>query len=619
MNKGSNIKNIEKLVNSKSLTNDFLFELEVNKSKTPSFIPDTFDKFGLPHNTIKIIRDIIGDTQDLSKLKDDFLTPSLIEIKKKQDFLKNYEKVISSKKKPIGYHQKGKITRKRVILENSTFFDELRSLLRKNRFGLKKGGIPITLIKDHFGVGKYDIDKMDEKWKTKFYKLVEDELYNQHKRDSFRFIDQYKISKNILETEKITGIYYSKLKSLNLIDDIQIKKIREKIDKIQLNDWFEKSKKRCLDLMKRGFNYNHSIDLSGLQISGSGVMGWGYKHSISTDTKFEKKFMEYKSTIPGVYNPSRNKDEEYLKKDKNYLQKLIEFKEDFEKENKQFLDQFKNRNIMWNSRLFPPTSINTGWVIPPYELYLRRVITRVISGQVKRVRSGESQLRKREKKNKKILKYLPKEWREITHGVSKEGRILYGVNGDMISKKCSCCKEYHPIRSYTIQTNTKVKSLDGKPKNMCDKCRVMRWRKLKGLPQGTGRKGEIYKGRIIRKYNNLGEVVERRCNSCDDFKSIKKFHNLWKKSSVCEDCYVQIPNNKLTRKGEFYRGVRVRVYNEKTFILEKKRCSTCKEILDVSEFNITRNKVSTDGLLWYCRKCTSKMYQKKKRRTNPSR
>ena len=80
MNKGSNIKNIEKLVNSKSLTNDFLFELEVNKSKTPSFIPDTFDKFGLPHNTIKIIRDIIGDTQDLSKLKDDFLTPSLIEI-----------------------------------------------------------------------------------------------------------------------------------------------------------------------------------------------------------------------------------------------------------------------------------------------------------------------------------------------------------------------------------------------------------------------------------------------------------------------------------------------------------------------------------------------------------
>ena len=154
---------------------------------------------------------------------------------------------------------------------------------------------------------------------------------------------------------------------------------------------------------------------------------------------------------------------------------------------------------------------------------------------------------------------------------------------------------------------------------MCDKCRVMRWRKLKGLPQGTGRKGEIYKGRIIRKYNNLGEVVERRCNSCDDFKSIKKFHNLWKKSSVCEDCYVQIPNNKLTRKGEFYRGVRVRVYNEKTFILEKKRCSICKEILDVSEFNITRNKVSTDGLLWYCRKCTSKMYQKKKRRTNPSR
>ena len=95
---------------------------------------------------------------------------------------------------------------------------------------------------------------------------------------------------------------------------------------------------------------------------------------------------------------------------------------------------------MWNSRLFPPTSNGNGWIIPPYELYLRRVITRVISGQVKRVRSGESQLRKREKKNKKILKYLPKEWREITHGVSREGRILYGVNGDMISKKCSCCK-----------------------------------------------------------------------------------------------------------------------------------------------------------------------------------
>jgi hypothetical protein len=129
----------------------------------------------------------------------------------------------------------------------------------------------------------------------------------------------------------------------------------------------------------------------------------------------------------------------------------------------------------------------------------------------------------------------------------------------------------------------------------------------KGLDPGSGRRGEFYKGEQRFKVNEKGNKVEIKCTSCSEFKKVKEFNYLYRKSSVCKDCYVQRENNVLTRKGEFRivggKRKQFRVYDEKTFMVLEKRCNDCGEMKELDQFNRNSNN-NIDGRVGRCKPCS---------------
>jgi len=183
----------------------------------------------------------------------------------------------------------------------------------------------------------------------------------------------------------------------------------------------------------------------------------------------------------------------------------------------------------------------------------------------------------------KILNHIPQKTRDIIKKVSPRKIKFYTIDNQLVIKKCPTCNEYKGVNDYTQTKN-------GYSSN-CNRCKVIRTRKYLKTEIGTGRKGEVYRGRVIKKYDSVGNITHRRCNSCDEFKPVKQFIGR-KGSSVCEDCFVQIPNNSLTRRGEFFRGEQVRIYDPKTNLVIKKRCCTCEEFKDLNHFYNSRgNKI----------------------------
>ena len=216
------------------------------------------------------------------------------------------------------------------------------------------------------------------------------------------------------------------------------------------------------------------------------------------------------------------------------------------------------------------------------------------SETVKNLKNRLRELSDKEELNK-ILNHFPKESRNLIKKVSPRKVKFYTIDNQLVIKKCPTCKEYKGVNDFTLTKN-------GYSTN-CNRCKVIRTRKYLKTELGTGKKGEIYRGRVIKKYDSMGNITHRRCNSCDEFKSIKQFSRI-KRSSICEDCFVQIPNNHLTRKGEYYRGEQVRIYDSKTNHVIKKRCRTCKEFKDLDQFyNNRSNRGSIDGKGSECKLC----------------
>lgn len=190
----------------------------------------------------------------------------------------------------------------------------------------------------------------------------------------------------------------------------------------------------------------------------------------------------------------------------------------------------------------------------------------------------------------KQLKSIDNKYSDLIVRSSEDGKIFYDIKNDVVVMDCNFCgdtKSKENFPSYNIKTKN----------YKCFSC-------IKG-ESGKSRPGEKYKGKIIKKYDSRDVVTHNRCTSCDEFKLKKKFNYRWRGSSVCDDCYVELPNNHLTRKGEFNsKGDRLRIYNS-NFNVTHKRCNTC---FDMKELEYFHNQMSSkiDGRKGTCKGCLNK-------------
>ncbi len=475
-----------------------------------------------------------------------------------------------------------------IILNDPKYrYDDriLNGLLNK-RFHIRKEGTLTQEIKQ--------LKKEYPDWKKKFDQVYEESVLRRKEKDRKMFLDLLSKTGNLNRTYKLSGIgEKSYWKRNGLVSE---KDIRDTLGDF-FDRWVDDSKKRCLEFMEKGFHRHHSVSLSGLDFGGGNKIPYGLVYSLDTDKKFKQKFESLRSVV-GVERTHKGKTKEDVEFEEKYLNRLVEFQEEILNKNKDFFDK-KPKGLLIESKIQPPGKSIQYYSFPDYLLYLRRSISWCITNQKYRTSRTQEYYRKSQLKMEKILRKVPKGIRELTHHISPFGKELFGIDNQIISRECRMCKEYLPIKEFK-------KHKDGSPFNMCIKCGIMYGRKRDGSPIGTGRKGEVYRGKIIKKYNSLGQVVERRCTSCDQFKPVKKFQHLQRKSSVCLDCYVEIPNNKLTRKGEFYHGKRVRVYDEKTMKVIQKKCNRCEKMKDIDQFNKSITKSNRiDGRLPTCRSCGS--------------
>ena len=423
------------------------------------------------------------------------------------------------------------------------------------------------------------------------------------------------MSKSKLELEKEIELLKSQLESFQRKENLKknskrgrkwylskkendlIRKTRKKYYEKNIDKWINQSKKRLIKFLKDGFDPTNSEDLSGLRYKGDRSL---LVKSLNEDEKFKDQYTNLtrkNRMLRGSHSPSKQKYEW----DKNHLDQLKKYKEDFLKQNPQLKDYEPNPvNYLFRE---PGGISNKHKILPKYEHYFKTIVDYVIHNWDKKTNKSLVQYKSYEKGNEDVLDLIPENLRILIHSVGRERKSFYDVNNKIIVKKCSRCDEYKHLNEYQ-----KKGIRDNRITTMCVTCIVKFNRRKKGLPEGTGRLGEVRNGKIIQKWNEVGTLIERRCTSCDQFKKIKKFKYLHRSSSVCEDCYVHLPNNKLTRYGEYYRGELMRKFNKYNQVVEKK-CRRCNTFYKLDNFQRhTLNKI--DGRGNRCKSCL------KKKRTN---
>ncbi len=202
---------------------------------------------------------------------------------------------------------------------------------------------------------------------------------------------------------------------------------------------------------------------------------------------------------------------------------------------------------------------------------------------------------------KDVLKQvIPKEFLEKVKKSNELGTKLYDINDKVVFQKCSGCDEYKGREHFHRKGKSDLV-------NYCIECT----RKRMGLDPDGGRRGETYKGKIIKKYNKNGNETHRRCTSCDEFYPTNDFRYKYRTSSICKNCYVDLPNNHLTKPGEYNSlNKQIRWFDLKSFEVTHKRCNLCEKKKKRIEF--TMRTKSTDGLSNRCKPCEKIVRDEKK-------
>lgn len=369
-----------------------------------------------------------------------------------------------------------------------------------------------------------------------------------------------------------------------------IRENRKKYYEKNIDKWINQSKKRLIKFLKDGFDPGSSEFLSGLRYRGDRSL---LVKSLNEDEKFKDQYTNLtrkNRMLRGSHSPSKQKYEW----DKNHLEQLKKYKEDFLNQNPQ-LKEYEPNPVNILSRE-PGGLSNTRKILPKYEHYFKTIVDYVIHRWEIITNKSLVSYKSYEKGNKDVLDLIPENLRILIHSVGRERKSFYDVNNKIIVKKCSRCDQYKHLNEYQ-----KKGIRNNRISDMCVTCIVKFNRRKKGLPEGRGKLGEVRNGKIIKKWNEVGTLIERRCTSCDQFKEVKKFKYLHRSSSVCEDCYVQLPNNKLTRYGEYYRGELMRKFNKYNEVVEKK-CRRCNTFYPLENFQKNKNN-PIDGRGRRCKSC----------------
>ena len=186
------------------------------------------------------------------------------------------------------------------------------------------------------------------------------------------------------------------------------------------------------------------------------------------------------------------------------------------------------------------------------------------------------------------------------------GTKLYDVDNKVIFQKCPGCDEYKDRTHFHRKGKKDLVQY-------CIPCTRVRM----GLDPDGGKRGETYKGRIIKKYNKNKNETHRRCTSCDKFHPTNDFRYKYRTSNVCKGCYIKLPNNTLTRMGEFNSdNIQIRWYDEKTYLVTHKKCNFCDTKKSKDEFTMRTKTI--DGLSNRCKPCEKWVRDYKKQDSSPT-
>lgn len=446
----------------------------------------------------------------------------------------------------------------RVIEEED---DEINEFLTELYLEYKREGVPDSDIKKVFGKN-FSLDQL-HKSNPKLKKTGE------------TFYEKYKIKHDPKSSDPLERLLYQEEYKKRLLDKRKRDEERSIEKRLKRQEKIEKIKSQYV-------NQSENIDQFDLD------KDWREERLIQS---VEKKIKH----LEGIIEKNEKLNELRIEKSKELLEKKVEKQKELDKQRRKRdkekvkLKDKKNREV---------EKIRNKRIKDREELEKKRILKRKEREESRRTSKFQSQILLEEVKDSINKVEIPKEIKDFIKYSDRYQKKLYDVNKKIVFKYCGDCGEHKKWTHFYSNGKNKLSTY-------CISCT----RRRKGLIPGSGRRGEFYKGEQRFKVNENGNKTHIKCTTCGEFKKVKEFNYLYRSSSVCKSCFVEIPNNVLTRKGEFRiidgKRVQVRIYDDKTFIVKEKRCNDCEEFKPIDEFTRnTNNKI--DGRDGRCKSCSNK-------------
>ena len=367
--------------------------------------------------------------------------------------------------------------------------------------------------------------------------------------------------------------------------------------------YIEESIDRYRSMIKRGIHPTESLVLSGFGGSDRGDRSVFTLYVFENNKDFFKEYTDdlerWKTEVIPKYNRKPVTDSKSVEWKRDYLDKLLNLKKDVLEQYKGFLktnpltDQIQPKEYRSPFVKTHPYYQFIGITYPWY--FIKKWDTNYLQTE----RSYSKQILKYEVDKRSFTERVPKEWINRVKRISSRGKSYFDINNKEIFRKCYCCSMVKDIVEFDVTGWN------------CKSCKEVIKSKKKTIVRGSITE-KYYKNKLIRRIDQNGQVVERRCNSCDNLMRKESFTHLYKGSSICNNCYSVLPNNKLTRRGEFYNGKQIRWYDPVTFQVIKKQCRSCKKVRNREDYTIDRRSESIDGIGVECISCRRSKKQKVK-------
>ena len=398
--------------------------------------------------------------------------------------------------------------------------------------------------------------------------------------------------KNV-EDKKVPGLHWNGLMLKYPKFKQTISELKIKIFKELTNDYMDECVRVWDSLNKKGFHPLDSLVLCG--VGGKFRSRW-FNDFTTKLFLYDKKFRKRFDTEFNIFKKNNRRtqyisNEEIVEKEKE-IEMFKDLKKEFLTKNKEFLKKNPFNPLSTNKYSYQSPFITPDYTILPIrEHNFLYQIDRVIKGLVDKL---EYRKLKVEQLRSIHFKKLSKEDRKRVRRISTGGSKYFDVNDKVIFRKCGSCDKIKDVIDF-YKTYPHCKSCISKQRSK---------------EKRNNKREKFLNGVLIRLYDELGKEVKRRCNSCETLKDSKLFEYKYNRKSICVDCYVDLPNNHLTRRGEFLKGKQIRWYDNQTFKVIKKRCNRCDGVFEREHFGFVSGNI--DGLNRTCKGCYKKEYELRK-------